>query len=526
MNKNIMIGLGTALLLTLAACGTTTATQLSTSQTATTTAATTVSTSTGASLLDTSSLFTERDLSESYDESTATKLTLNNKTVTITEEGTYILTGEISDGQIIIDVADTSKVQLVLAGVTINSSNSAAIYVKSSDKVFITTAAGTTNTLSTSGEYTTDGTTNVDGVIFSKSDLTLNGTGTLTVNSTTGHGIVAKDDLVIAGGTYTIAAAKKGISANDSLAVSTGDITITSGADAIQVENTEDSAKGYIYIADGTFTIQAEGDAISASGVVQVDGGEFNLTTGEGSARVALQTDAMDGGFPGTQTTTTTAETNTSQKGLKTDSQLLINGGTFTIDTVDDSIHSNSDIHITGGTFNLSTGDDGIHSDTNLTIDNGIFTIPYCEEGIEGATITINGGTFNITSADDGLNASTGSSSSETTQAGSGQGGGNPFDTEEGADITINGGDFTIVSDGDCIDSNNTLTINGGTLNLTCNGNGNTALDSSGTLTINGGDVTTNDGSENGESQMQGGPGRGQGEQRGPGSQGAIPPQG
>lgn len=142
--------------------------------------------------------------------------------------------------------------------------------------------------------------------------------------------------------------------------------------------------------------------------------------------------------------------------------------------------------------FTLSSGDDAVHCDDALVIQGGTFTIPYCYEGIEGLSITVEGGTFDITSNDDGLNAAGGAD-------GSGFGGRqqDTFASNTDTFITINGGILTIVSSGDCIDSNGALTLNGGTLNLTCNSNSNTALDCDGTYTQNGGDVTTNDGSEN-----------------------------
>ena len=171
-------------------------------------------------------------------------------------------------------------------------------------------------------------------------------------------------------------------------------------------------------------------------------------------------------------------------------------------DTADDSIHGGGSILIAGGEFELKSGDDAIHSDADVVIQKGDFMIGYCYEGIEGISITIDGGTFDITSVDDGLNSAGGAD-------GSGFGGGRPETDRfsEGSDcfILVNGGNFAIVSSGDCIDSNGDLTINGGTLDLTCNGSGNTALDCDGTYTNKGGSVSTNDGSE--ENPGQGGRG-------------------
>lgn len=510
---------------------------------------------TAATAMDTSSLFSDRDLEGTYDESAAipiqlsgdsaacdsSAVTVEGSTITITAEGVYLLSGTLTDGQIVVNAGETDKVQLVLAGADITSSTSAAIYALEGDKVFVTLAQGTENTLTNGGEYIAIDDNNIDGVIFAKTDLTLNGTGSLTINAQAGHGVVSKDDLVITGGSYTVTAASHGLSAKDSIAIAGGTFAITSGKDGIHAENSEDTSLGYLYLADGTYTITAQGDAISASGAAQIDGGTYTLTTGEGSASVTMtssDTAAQPGGHGGwskgtlpdaqatdaqaaqaqttaAQTETTQTETDTtdstSQKGIKAEGGLVLNGGVFTMDTVDDCLHSGGDLLVTAGEYNLSSGDDAVHSDAALTIQNGTFTIPYCYEGIEGLSITIEDGTFTITSHDDGLNAAGGADSS-----GLGGFGGGPqdtFSTSSDSFILINGGTFTVVSSGDCLDSNGDMTINGGTLDLTCNGSGDTALDCDGTFTHNGGDLTTNDGSEENPGQMGGG-GMGQDGQR------------
>lgn len=475
-----------------------------------TTTASSTSTAQPLSTADTTELFSNRDLEVGYDEETSAKITLSGdsassdsdavqidgSTITITDEGTYILSGTLTDGQIIVNAEDADKVQLVLNGVNITSSTSAAIYVAQADKVFVTTASGSENTLTNGGEYIAIDDNNIDAVIFSKSDLTLNGEGSLTIDAKAGHGIVSKDDLVLTSGTYTITAASQGLSGKDSVCMADGTYKITSGKDAIHAENTDDTNKGFVYIAGGTFTLDADGDGISASASVQIDDGKFSITTGEGSASATMKTEQMgDPRQQQNQTESTDTDTDsTSQKGIKSGTTLTINGGTFETDTVDDSIHAGGDIAVADGTFTLKTGDDAMHSDANVTIQGGAFSIPTCYEGIEGLTVTIDDGTFDITANDDGINAADGSATSNR-----------PGEANDNCAITVNGGEFTIVSDGDCLDSNGVLTIAGGTLNLTCNGNGNTALDCDGTYTNTGGSVTTNDGSEENPNEMGGG---------------------
>ena len=191
-----------AFMLTLTSCGTSDTTS---------SAITTTSAEQGLdNAVSKSEMFTERDLADDYDESAAETITLSGtsanttansgvtidgSTVTITEEGVYVVSGTLTDGQIIVDSDDNAKVQIVLKDAEITSETSAAIYVKSADKVFITTAEGTENTLANGGSFTADGDTNVDGAVYAKDDITFNGSGSLTITSPAGHGIVGKDDV-------------------------------------------------------------------------------------------------------------------------------------------------------------------------------------------------------------------------------------------------------------------------------------------------------------------------------------------
>ena len=518
MKRKTLFPLVLAVLLTLSACSSanTAQTEGSSSQTVQT------GTEESVSSVNPSDMFTDNDLEIEYDEEASAKITLSgdsassdsdavqisDSTVTITDEGTYILSGTLHNGMIVVNAEDTDKVRLVLNGADITNSTSAAIYILEADKVFITTASGTENTLGNGGEYVAIDDNNIDAVVFSKSDLTLNGAGTLAINASAGHGVVSKDDLVLTSGTYDITAANHGLSGKDSVRIASGTYTITSGKDGIHAENADDTSMGFLYIAGGTFTITADGDGISSSAYLQIEDGSFTITTGEGSASAVMTTDAVDfgqrGGLQNQTTDTSTEDDSISQKGVKATGAITIAGGTFVTDTVDDSIHSNSDILISHGVFELKSGDDTIHADATVHLQNGDFTVAYCYEGIEGLSVTIDDGTFDITSVDDGINAGGGIDSS-------GFGGGRPhhesFSASSDNFITINGGNLVIVSTGDCIDSNGALTVNSGTLNLTCNGSGNTALDCDGNYANNGGDITTNDGSENNPGQMGGGRG-------------------
>ena len=466
-----------------------------------------------------SGMFTNNDIEIGYDEETSAKITLSGdgaacdsnaveisgSTVTIKDEGTYILSGTLDNGMIVVNADKTDKVRLVLNGVQIKNSTSAAIYVAQADKVFITTVSGTENTLTNGGEYVAIDDNNIDAVIYSKDDLTLNGAGSLTINAAAGHGVVSKDDLVLTGGTYDITAASHGLSGKDSVRISNGTYTIKSEKDGIQAENSDDAEKGFIYIAGGKFDITANGDGISSDAYLTIENGDFTVNTGEGSASVTMPAENFGsrGGF-GSQTAASETTDSVSRKGIKTKGALTVSGGSFKTDTEDDSFHAGGNILVSGGSFDIKTGDDALHSDADVTIKNGDFNISYCYEGIEGQTITVDDGSFDITAHDDGFNAAGGADSS-------GFGGGRPdmdqFNGSSDISLTFNGGTIVVVSDGDCVDSNGTWTINGGKFDLTCNGNGNTALDCDGTYSNNGGDITTNDGSESNPGQMGGGMG-------------------
>ena len=417
----------------------------------------------------------------------------------------------------------------------------------------------TTNTLTSTGEYETSD-DNIDATIFSKDDLTLNGTGTLTVKSESGHGIVSKDDLVVTSGTYSINAASHGLSANDSIRIADGKFNITSGKDGLHSENTDDTKLGYIYVADGEFKITARYDALDASSAIQADGGKFDVTTGGGSAKAVSKrggaaggekpsgerpkmpsrdgekttgeppTDMQNGEKPtgnppsgrengeppakpdvessqqnstsesgnttnentsnkseNTNTTenTSTEESTNSMKGLKAETNLVLNGGTYNIDSCDDSIHSNKDITITDVTYSIKSGDDAIHAEETTKITNGNINVTKSYEGIEGLDIELKGGKITIVADDDGINAAGGNDDSGTVEPFENKGG---MNEATNGSITISGGTIDINASGDGIDANGNLTVTGGTTYVSGSENGgNSALDYSGDAKITGG---------------------------------------
>lgn len=463
-------------------------------------------------------MFTDRDTKTDYDESKAVSIKLNGtsatsssnsvkisgSTVTITEEATYVISGTLTDGMIIVNAEDTDKLQLVLNSVDITSKTSAALYILEADKVFVTLADGTSNTLANGGSFTAIDENNIDATVFAKQDLTFNGSGSLTVTSPAAHGIVCKDDLVFTGGTYTVNSASHGLDANDSVRISNSTkLTIDAGKDGIHCENTDDASLGFIYISDGTMNIEAEGDGIAAGAYVQIENGTFDLLIGGGSENGSNASSGNYGGFMGgggqggmrlggsQSSTTTTDENSTSMKGIKAANSLLISGGTFKIDSADDSVHSDVSVTINGGTFEIASGDDAIHAEESLTITAGMFNITESYEGLEALNIDVKGGEFKIVASDDGLNAAGGTDSSGATGGRDGMFGGGKHGMGGGmssgnGSIVISGGNLYVKSSGDGIDANGTLTISGGYTVVTGPTQGDTATldyDKSATIT-------------------------------------------
>lgn len=322
--------------------------------------------------IDTTDIFSDRDLIQTADTSNAVTITAqDNKTETITEEGVYILTGTASNFTVKVEADKEAKVQLVLDGLNVTNDDFPVIYVVSADKCFVTTT-NSENTLSVTGAFTADGDTNTDAVIYSKDDLVLNGLGTLTITSAAGNGISGKDDIKFTGGTYNIRSEKDSIEANDSISVYNGTFNITSSKDGLHSENSDDDSVGWIYIQNGSFTINASSDAIQATTVCQIDGGTFNLTASEGIEATYIQINdgnieisASDDGINGAQKSkslgTPTIEFNGGYikvavgqgdtDGIDCNGNIIVNGGTIDVTAQMSSFDYDGTAQFNGGTI-------------------------------------------------------------------------------------------------------------------------------------------------------------------------------
>lgn len=473
--------------------------------------------------------------------SNPSNLTISGANVTITASSEISVSGESTSGQLAVNVDKTAepegKVVLNLEGLTLSNSSAAPIYVEAiGDEVQISAKNGTTNTISDGTSHTdtyvdSDGNTNtVNGAIFSRDDLKLKGKGTLIVNGNTEDGIVCKNDLKIWNGNITVNAADDGIRGNDSVRIGDPDaadysslsVTVntnngSSGGDGIKTNSDEDG-KGYVTINGGTVNIDSYADGIQAEQTFTMNGGELNITTYQGSnftGSASGGNGGWGGGMGGNDGNSN--KTDISAKGIKavgvydeagttwqSGGDLIVNGGTITIDSSDDSLHCGGDMQLLGGSMTLATADDGAHSDHALTIGStgGDYDAPYVNitksyEGIEGVDITQNSGTVMVTSSDDGYNAAGGADSSGNNNSGGwgqggwgGPGGGNSSDGSQ--TMTFNGGYAYVNAAGDGLDSNGNIYFNGGYVFVSQTGGGNGPLDcgdSNNSITYSGGTV-------------------------------------
>ena len=322
--------------------------------------------------------YSDRDKDASYDAASATKIALSGagatvegdgaavdgSTVTITAAGTYVVSGELTDGELVVNATDQDKVQVVLAGATIRNADGAAFEVQQADKVFVTLAEGSQNTLADGAAYTlADGEDEPNAALFSKDDLTINGTGALTVEGNYRHGVNSKDDLVITGGAITVTAVEDGLRGKDCVKIADGSFAVTAGGDGVKSSNDEDPTRGFVSIDGGTVALDVQDDGVQAATYLRITGGE-------GAVRAA-----------------------------------------------DHALRSEVEAAMTGGDFTVEAGGKGMNPETRFTMDGGSLAVTGCDEGIEAEEVIINDGVLDIVASDDGINAAVAERSDETVDA-------------------------------------------------------------------------------------------------------------
>lgn len=387
----------------------------------------------------------DRDRDASYDEAAATKIALTGQGATVSGEGaavegsaviitaagTYVVSGELTAGSLTVNAGDADKVQIVLSGASIRNEAGPALNIQQADKVFVTLAAGSQNTLADGASYTlAEGEDEPNAALYSKADLTINGTGALTVEGNYRHGVNSKDDLVVTGGTLTVTAKEDGLRGKDCVKVADGSFAITAGGDGVKSNNDEDPTRGFVSIDGGTFAVEA-GD-----------------------------------------------------EGFQAATYLRLAGGDAQIKAADHALRSDVEAAMSGGTYVVEAGGKGMNPETKFTMDGGTFTVAGCEEGIEAQEVIVNDGELNITASDDGINAAVAERSDETAEAAV------ATNASEDCLIQINGGMVTVDAGGDGLDSNGYVEVNGGVVLASGSaGGGDSALDYEYGAKITGGAV-------------------------------------
>lgn len=367
-------------------------------------------------------------------------VTVSDGVITITKAGNYKLTGTYS-GQIKVEAADSDMVRLILNNATITNSTGAAINVVEADEVVIYTASGTTNTVSDGSSYSDTASGSPDAAIYSKSDLTLAGEGTLKVEGKYEEGIHTTDGLVIASGTLEVSAANTGIKGKDYVDILDGTVTVTASQDGIKATNDTDGNRGWVRLSGGTVNISAGDDGFKAERVLEISGGTLNITQ--------------------------------SNEGIEAQY-----------------------INILDGTVNVTSSDDGINASYSTTTTTDSTSTESASTSTTQTTQSKQAAQGNAAQggqAPAGGQAPSGTMGQPPAGGGAGGGmggGGGTFEVVDAA-VNISGGTVTVNANGDGIDSNGTATFSGGT--VVVNGpftGGNTSLDTNGDLLLNGATVT------------------------------------
>lgn len=419
--------------------------------------------------------FTDRDKAGSYSESDAVKINLSGSqieaegqnvsvsgsTVTISGEGTYIVSGTLENGQIIVDAADTDKVQIVLKDAKLHGETSAAVYVKKADKVFITLAEGSANELSGGTEYVDTDDNTVDGVIFSKEDLTVNGSGSLTIDAGYKNGIVSKDTLAVTGGTIGIDAVSQCLSGKDGVKILDGTFVLTTQGKAVKSENSDDTTLGNIYVAGGEFTVKSEDDAFHSGGSMVIDGGTFTVESGDDA--------------------------------FHADQDVVVNDGTLLVNTCNEGLEG-CRVTVNGGDISITAADDGVNA-ANPDSSNSQEMPGDMPEPPQGETTSETASEGETPADGTGMGPGGKRPGDGPGQGGMGPGGGmggggGSMENDAKAYIKITAGTLTVDAEGDGLDSNGSLLISGGTVYVSGSVNGgNSAVDYNGDGIITGGTV-------------------------------------
>ncbi|MBE6966246.1 MAG: carbohydrate-binding domain-containing protein [Ruminococcaceae bacterium] len=400
-----------------------------------------------------------------YIEASSNNIKIDGSDITILGGGVYVLSGTLNDGTVIVDSEDGAEVRLILNGVNIISSDFSAMDIRQSAKTVISLAEGTENVLTDGSVYNEEKLgEETAAAISSKDDLVINGNGSLSVNANSSDGIKANDSLKITGGSIKITSVDDGVNANDYIAALNTSMTINSGGDAIKCEHTEEE-KGFITFEESVLSVTSGGDGVYASSALYMNETKADIVSGGGNENAVIKRGGFGGFGRFGANNSSAADDTPSTKAIKAGTNIVINGGSFNLDSAEDAIHSDKDAAINKGTFEILSGDDAVHAELNLVLEPETLNISKSYEGLEGAYITINGGDIRIVSNDDGINAS-GENSNGGMMMPHGMRGGEEKTAEEDIWLTVNDGHIHIETSGDGFDSNGSAVINGGFLEI------------------------------------------------------------
>lgn len=395
--------------------------------------------------------YSDRDKDASYDVASATNIALSGQgatvsgegaavegvTVTISAAGTYAVTGELTAGSLVVNAGDQDKVQIVLSGASIRNEAGPALNIQQADKVFVTLADGTQNTLADGASYAlAEGEDEPNAALYSKADLTINGTGALSIEGNYCHGVNSKDDLVVTGGAIAVVAKEDGLRGKDCVKVADGSFAITAGGDGVKSSNDEDPTRGFVSIDGGTFTVTGCEEGIEAQEVI-VNNGELNITASDDGINAAVaERDSNDA----------------------------------TIDASGDAGSTVGQDDHAGDRGGEGQGDGGQGADAQNGRGGQRSELP---EGVEPGQVPDGeqGGGFGARDGRGGAGGPMGANASEDCL------------------IQINGGVVTINAGGDAVDSNGYVEVTGGELVGASSGAGDSALDYEYGATVTGGTV-------------------------------------
>ena len=404
----------------------------------------------------------------SYDESQASQIILadqtatvtgqgasfSGQTLTITQAGTYVLTGIGKNIKLVVEAADTDQVHLVFQNLTLEGEGT-LLQINKAQEVVISLAEGSQNALTESQASDDE---EVKATIHSQVPLTLNGTGNLTLTALTKNALEVEDDLKVLGGTYTVKAANHGFKAEGALDIEAATLTIEAGKDGLHAEHDETTERANISLNPTQLSIAATEDGVDAGNELTIKGGTITVSQSEEGleARVIRQL-----------------------------------GGDVTIKSSDDGV-------------NASAGSSSKTSDTSATskTTDASATSNTADTSSSASQATATpAATSQADQANKDKNATLPSppagqappQGGQPPQNGQGPGSMPPGGQEESdpsLQIILEGGTLTIDAEGDGIDSNGTASISGGS--LVVNGSvqgGNGPLDAAGDITITGGTV-------------------------------------